>query len=711
MFPRIALFPLFSAGLIWAQMQLQFPFSFSPGAAYTALLPSVNGEPLLIGSQPGYSPYGTPRRAIALAAIGATPFQNGIPPENLPVLGGTGNDQPLAAAVDPQGNIWIVGSTNSDDFNLVNPIMSQKVPYRTAGFVIELDSTGANLLFASYLCGHQAAASGVAGKIESVANQIVFDSSGNAYVAGTTDEQDFPVTPGAFQSPGAPGIGDPNYGGETYFYAFITKISPAGKLVFSALLGSDEGSCVGGSSCINGDSTSTNVDGLSVDASGNVTLSGITNSPGFPVTPGAVQQECDCAYPDAAGFVSRLSPDASKLVWSTYAGSASFGAIGYLGMAEDAQGNVDLFGQYALYLPVPGPPAVTGSPGLFAAKLSSDGSQLIFSTDLGQSLDAAAHGIALDPLGNVYFAGTSSFAQFPSLPDVPNVGADFVLQLAPPNSQPQALVRLPTGTIGGPPVLDASPNLLLIAAQTALLQLAAGLAVSAPAVVGFSNSASFALETGLYPGALISLFGFDFASAGQIAALDASGKFPTTLESVQVLMNGVAAPLLYVGPNQINLQVPFEVEPPVQLQVILPTGTLTASLAVSSALGLFTSNAGWAAALNQDGTVNSSSNPAQPGSIVSLFGTGGTWPSGLADGALASGAAPLSQETNDFQVVDEAGISVNILYAGAAPGLIDGVFQLNVQLPSGEGPNPTLILKSGASAGPPSSNPVQIYSQ
>ena len=55
---------------------------------------------------------------------------------------GSGNKAPAAAALDPKGNIWIVGSTDSDDFNLVNPIVSAKVPYRTAGFVIELDIAG-----------------------------------------------------------------------------------------------------------------------------------------------------------------------------------------------------------------------------------------------------------------------------------------------------------------------------------------------------------------------------------------------------------------------------------------------------------------------------------------------------------------------------------------------------------------------------------------
>ena len=689
--------------MVWAQVQLQFPLSAPSGATYSSVLPSVNGEPLLVGTQQVFSPYGAPRLAILLTAIGATSFQSGIPPENLPVLGGSGNDQPAAAALDPQGNIWIVGSTNSDDFNLANPIVSQKVPYRTAGFVIELDPTGTNLLLATYLCGHQPAGYYANASLASGASQIIFDGGGNAYVTGVTDEPDFPVTSGALTgAPGADGFGS------TYSYSFITKISPAGKLIYSALLGSNGSSCVGGSSCIGRTTTFTAVNGLAVDSSGDVTLSGATNSTGFPVTAGAVQQGCGCTYPYAAGFVARLSPDASKLLWSTYAGNISFGAIAYLGMAEDAQGDVDLFGQYAPYGPTLGNFTQLLTPGIFAAKISSDGSQQIYSTDLGQSPDAAAHGIALDAAGNEYLTGTSSSAQFPSLPNVPNAGADFVLQLDASGTQAQGLIRLPAGTVNGPPVFDASGNLLLVAAQTAVLQLPAGLAVSAPALVGFSNAASFALETGLLPGALVSLFGFGFPAAGQVAALDASGKFPSSLEGVQVLMNGVAAPLLYVGPNQINLQVPFEVQPPLKLQVMLPSGTLTAMFPLSQALGLFTSGGGWAAALNQDGTVNSASNPAPPGSIVSLFGTGVPWPSGLTDGALASGAAQLSQGTNDFQVLDGNGIEASILYMGAAPGLIDGVFQLNVQLPIGElSANPTLTLKAEGV----SSNPVQVYSE
>ncbi len=698
MLPRIAVFSILAAGVVPAQ--LQFPPAGSPAAVYNSILSSVNNEPLLIGSQPATSPYGTPRVAIALAAVGAVPFQN-LPPDLAPVLGGSGNDEPAAAALDPKGNIWIVGSTDSDDFNLVNPIVSAKVPYRTAAFVLELDPTGAHLLFATYLCGQRPGEP----LFNSFASQIVFDSGGNAYVAGSTDEPDFPVTSGAYQPPGAPGT---DAFGDVDYYAFIAKISPAGKLVYGALLGSNDGSCVGGSSCIGKDSTNTSVNGLAVDASGSVTVSGVTDSPGFPTTVGTLLAPQSSFI--SAGFVTRLSPDGSSLVWST-AGTASYEAVASLGMAEDSQGNVDLFGEYATYAPSPAP-FQTQTKGLFAARLSSDGSQLVYVTDLGESPGAAARGIALAAAGNEYLTGTqtSSPAQFPNLPGVPIIGADFVLQLDASSGQAQALARLPTGTIGGPPVFDASGNVRLIAAQTATLQLPAGLVLSAPAVVGFSNSASFALERGVYPGALVSLFGFNLSSVAQVAALDASGKFPTAIEGVQVLVNGTAAPLLYVGPNQINLQVPFEsgADSPIKLQVTLPSGTVSANFTAQPAVGLFTSGGGaFAAALNQDGTVNSAPNPAAHGSIVSLFGTGSTWDSSLADGGLASGAAPLSQEANDFQVVDQSGSAINILYAGAAPGLIDGVFQLNVQLPVGEVTNPTLTLKGAGG----SSNPVQIYAQ
>jgi len=144
------------------------------------------------------------------------------------------------------------------------------------------------------------------------------------------------------------------------------------------------------------------------------------------------------------------------------------------------------------------------------------------------------------------------------------------------------------------------------------------------------------------------------------------------------------------------------------VQVNGPSGKLSIQVNALPSLGLFygaTPPDG--AALNQDGSVNSAANPAKPGSIVSLFGTGEVFVSG-ADGAIAADAVPLSQPDNRFQVFDDSGNELTLLYAGAAPGLVNGVFQLNVQLPS-QDVDPTLTVHSVNIFGAELSNSVQVY--
>jgi len=97
---------------------------------------------------------------------------------------------------------------------------------------------------------------------------------------------------------------------------------------------------------------------------------------------------------------------------------------------------------------------------------------------------------------------------------------------------------------------------------------------------------------------------------------------------------------------------------------------------------LFTLGGGFGpgAILNQDYTVNSPSNPAAGGSVILLYGTGGGALQGSAtDGALAPGAALLQANVS----VLVGGQPAQVLYAGAAPGLVNGLVQINVQLPAG----------------------------
>jgi len=333
----------------------------------------------------------------------------------------------------------------------------------------------------------------------------------------------------------------------------------------------------------------------------------------------------------------------------------------------NATGNLDLFGQYAIV-------GIEPIKGLFAAQMKADGSGLTYSEDLGQSADANAFGLLVDGLGNVYLAGMDASSQlYPATASVPPAGngADFILKLDRFGSPVQAPLSLPEGAITGPPAFDGNGNLLLPGTGSSLLTVPGSYyGAGAPAVVAFANAASYALNTGFYPGALLTLYGFGL---------------PSLAQGLKVSVQGAPTPIVYAGPNQINIQVPFETPfypSPASVQLVSASGTITVPAPVSESLGLFTTDGTYAAALNQDGTVNLEANPASAGSVVALFGTGAVWPVGLQDGAAASAAMPLAAEINKFEALSSDGTPLNIEYVGSAPGMIDGVFQVNVQLPA-----------------------------
>lgn len=347
---------LLYAPLAMAQVQLQFagqPVATSRGPfQWTSVVQLLNGDSLMIGSGPAVTfQNSNPMSKITLSAVGPAAFQNAEPSDGLPVLGGSGNDVPAAAAVDPSGNIWIVGSTNSDDFNLVNPIIGQKAPYRTDGFVIELDPTGTQLLFSTYLAGQKPSPPGCqVCTAQTGATSIAIDSAGNVYVGGTTNEPDFPTTPGAYMTAAnaaSEGVL------EVISDAFVTKISPAGKLVYSTSLGTGNGFCEG-SSCL-GFVNSASAVSLAVNVLGVLTVA--LSETGSP-----------------AVSIGTLSVNASK--FTLLPPLAIGGTMGQPVIAEDSSGNVNVLERYAFS-------SQTGETfGLYAGKIAPDGS-LVYVTDLG----------------------------------------------------------------------------------------------------------------------------------------------------------------------------------------------------------------------------------------------------------------------------------------------------------------------------------------
>jgi uncharacterized protein (TIGR03437 family) len=203
---------------------------------------------------------------------------------------------------------------------------------------------------------------------------------------------------------------------------------------------------------------------------------------------------------------------------------------------------------------------------------------------------------------------------------------------------------------------------------------------------------------GVAPGEIVTLTGFGIGpEAGIASQLDAQSQLPVELAGVEVLFDGQPAPLLYVQSQQINAVAPYglSAETSTNISVIYngaPVGPVTVPV-VFGVPGIFRLQPGvssQAAALNQDGTINGPLNPASPGSVVTIWGTGfgptnPTCASGGLNLPIAANLAPGTSVTlNDLASASGliAGRSNPALYAGSAPTLLCGVTQINMLVPS-----------------------------
>jgi uncharacterized protein (TIGR03437 family) len=232
---------------------------------------------------------------------------------------------------------------------------------------------------------------------------------------------------------------------------------------------------------------------------------------------------------------------------------------------------------------------------------------------------------------------------------------------------------------------------------------------------GVLNSASYAPFTaGVSPGELLVLKGTGLAPNTTIGTGDiaTSSTFPTTLNGVQVLIDGIAAPLYYVEATQIAAIVPYSAIgfPIVTIQVnnnSVLSSTITAFV-TPGAPGVFTipsNGVGVAAAEHLDGSLITESHPAQPGESISVYltGLGQVFPPLTADGQ-PGGSTTLNKTVNTISAVIDgptASTAATVLYSGLAPTLT-GLYQVNLTIPSGvtAGDNYLEIdvLNSGGSA-------------
>lgn len=228
---------------------------------------------------------------------------------------------------------------------------------------------------------------------------------------------------------------------------------------------------------------------------------------------------------------------------------------------------------------------------------------------------------------------------------------------------------------------------------------------AAPTVGSVVNGASFQAGP-VSAGETIAIFGSNLGpAAGAGAQIDSSGKLSGNVAGVQVLFGSTAAPLVYVSATQIDAMVPYEVlGKSSAIFTVVYTGRASApiSLQVASAVpALFTANeqgAGLAAIYNEDSTVNSENNPAATNSIVSIFGTGEGQlsPPGIT-GYIVPKSGPYPLIAGALSVTIGGASTSSFPYYGSIPGFVEGIFQINVPVPTGipSGNQPLVVTVDG----------------
>jgi uncharacterized protein (TIGR03437 family) len=231
--------------------------------------------------------------------------------------------------------------------------------------------------------------------------------------------------------------------------------------------------------------------------------------------------------------------------------------------------------------------------------------------------------------------------------------------------------------------------------------------VNSPSITTVTNAVSY--SPAVSPGELVAIFGSNLGPATPAGPqLDASGSVATTIAGTQVLFNGMASPLIFASASQVNSVVPFGVATgttQVQVQYQGRASTSFTVTVVPAAIGILSASSagvGQALAVNQDGSLNSPLNPAAPGSIVTFLATGaGQFSPAGVDGAIV-GAGDLPRPILPV-LAQVGGQPAEVQYAGGAPGVVEGVIQVNLRIPAASqtGAAVPLVLQVGDSISQP----------
>ncbi|MFN7929370.1 MAG: SBBP repeat-containing protein [Blastocatellia bacterium] len=307
-------------------------------------------------------------------------------------------------AVDAYGCAWLTGVSS---YRTPMPTTPDAYQPQMRGasdvFLTHLNADGSGLLYSTFLGGSTDGRSynappGIVRGGADVGSGVALDKAGNVYVTGATYSIDFPKTPGTFTVQEERGS------------IIVAKFTPRGRLVFSTCYGSLY--------------TVAKYPVIAVDDASNIYITGATPRSDFPVTFGAYQTAGgapDLYSTNIDAFVTKISADGSAILYSTFFGGINGNELG-MGIAADSAGNAYVVGNKDTSEGKPsdfpltdGTQARSSQYGGFAIKLNPTGTQLLYSTLLGDS-NAGVQAMALDGSGNVYVTGGARFG-YPTTPN------------------------------------------------------------------------------------------------------------------------------------------------------------------------------------------------------------------------------------------------------------------------------------------------------
>jgi len=457
---------------------------------------------------------------------------------------------------------------------------------------------------------------------------VALDSAGNLYIADTGNSRVREVSGGNIAT--VAGSGTPGYAGDGSAATSAQLYSPVG---------------------------------LAFDAQGNLYIADTDNSAVRKVTNGKIST---VAGNGVQGHAGDGGPAAAARLNSPQ------------GVAVDGQGNLYITDTLNYTIRMVSPSGnISTVAGTGVAGYAGDGGPA------GQAQLSYPTGIAIDTAGNVYFSDAGAAVR--------KISAGGTIATIAGN-----------GSVG----YTGDGGL----ATMASLHGPAGIAVNARGDVYIADSANNAVRllysqfaavtsaasnlTGpIAPGEVVVLWGSGLGPASLAAYQLVNGEVPLSVAGTSVYFNGSAAPVLYASSTQVAAIAPFELTGTSAQVYVSYEGLVSTPLSVTvvpAAPSLFTANnsgTGQAAAINYpSGTYNNAANPASAGQWVFLYGTGfgQTEPPGQ-DGAftLEPPAGVLPLPVQQPVTVTIGGIAANTNYAGGAPGLVQGVMQVNAQIPSG----------------------------